>query len=278
MTACSALLNLATNNANQVTLMAAEAYVRITRAMDRHQDDAKVQEMACGALRNLAVNDVNQVTLVAAEVHVRIIRAMDRHRDDAQVQNTACGGVWNLATNNANKVTLVAAGAHVRIIRAMDRHRDDAQGAEKGLQRALDPRQIRKQVAVQVALLLALAPAKRCHSPLLAREHEQLLLRQRLLLCELLLPAAKAPDPARKNEPCDARALVLLERARAARTRRASGLREQVLRQLAQPRAQAGGACRAAATITAVAAVDIVAVAAAAAAARRGRPLLCRRA
>ena len=77
------------NDANKVTLVAAEAHVRIIRAMDRHQDDAKVQLSACGALWNLARNDANQVTLMAAEAHVRIIRAMDRHQDDAKVQTTA---------------------------------------------------------------------------------------------------------------------------------------------------------------------------------------------
>ncbi len=72
-------MSLALNDANRVTLMAAEAHLRIIRAMDRHQDNARVQEKACGALFSLAVNDANRVTLVAAEAHVRIIRAMDRH-------------------------------------------------------------------------------------------------------------------------------------------------------------------------------------------------------
>ena len=67
--ACDALCDLADNDANQVTLMAAGVHVRIIRAMDRHQDDAQVQEKACGALCYLAVNDANQVTLVAAEAH-----------------------------------------------------------------------------------------------------------------------------------------------------------------------------------------------------------------
>jgi hypothetical protein len=49
--------------------------------MERHQDDAKVQEASCSALWNLAVNDANKVTLMAAEAHVRIIRAMDRHQE-----------------------------------------------------------------------------------------------------------------------------------------------------------------------------------------------------
>ncbi len=83
--------------------MAAEAHVRIIRAMDRHQDDAKVQATACGALWNLAANDANQVTLVAAEAHVRIIRAMDLHQDDAKVQATACGALWNLASTTPTR-------------------------------------------------------------------------------------------------------------------------------------------------------------------------------
>jgi hypothetical protein len=45
--------------------MAAEAHVRIIRAMDRHQDEAQVQEKACSTLQNLAFNDANEMTLVA---------------------------------------------------------------------------------------------------------------------------------------------------------------------------------------------------------------------
>ncbi len=78
------------------------AHVRIIHAMDRHQDDAQVQEEACGALWELVLNDANQVTLMAAETHVRIIRAMDRHQDDARVQVKACGALWILANNDAN--------------------------------------------------------------------------------------------------------------------------------------------------------------------------------
>jgi hypothetical protein len=97
--ACGALMNLAANDANEVTLMAAKTHVRIVRAMDRHRDDAQVQKKVCGALSNLAFNDANQVTPVAAGAHVRIIRAMNRHQDDAQVQEMACVALWNLATN-----------------------------------------------------------------------------------------------------------------------------------------------------------------------------------
>jgi hypothetical protein len=45
-----ALRNLAANNANKMTLMAAEAHLSILHAMDRHQDSEKVQENACSAL------------------------------------------------------------------------------------------------------------------------------------------------------------------------------------------------------------------------------------
>ena len=46
--ACIALGNLAMNDANKVTLVAAGAHVRIIRAMDRHHDDARVQETEIG--------------------------------------------------------------------------------------------------------------------------------------------------------------------------------------------------------------------------------------
>ena len=106
--------------------MAAEAHVRIIRAMDRHQDDAQVQEKACGALMNLAVNDANQVPLMTAGAHMRIIRAMDLYQDNVQVQEKACGALRNLATNNANKVTLAQA-ATAQIVRAMQLHETEIQ-------------------------------------------------------------------------------------------------------------------------------------------------------
>ncbi len=43
----SGALRRENNDANQVTLRAAGAHVLIILAMDRHQDDAQVQEMAC---------------------------------------------------------------------------------------------------------------------------------------------------------------------------------------------------------------------------------------
>ncbi len=43
----SGALRRTNNDANQVTLRAAGAHVLIIRAMDRHQDDAQVQELAC---------------------------------------------------------------------------------------------------------------------------------------------------------------------------------------------------------------------------------------
>ncbi len=62
-----AIRSLAVIDANKVTHVAAEAHVRIIRAMDRHQDDERLQEKACGALRRLAHNDTNYVTLMAAD-------------------------------------------------------------------------------------------------------------------------------------------------------------------------------------------------------------------
>jgi hypothetical protein len=120
-TACGALWILAANDANKVTLTAAEAHFRIIHAMDQHQDDARVQTTACGALQNLAVNNANKVTLVAAEAHVRIIRAMDRHQDDAKVQTTACGALMNLSANDANNMTLAQA-ATAQIVLTMRLH------------------------------------------------------------------------------------------------------------------------------------------------------------
>ncbi len=60
---------------------------RFGRAMDRHQDAAKVQETACGALWNLARNDANQVILAVAVP--KIIRAMDRLLRDKRARQLA---------------------------------------------------------------------------------------------------------------------------------------------------------------------------------------------
>ncbi len=38
--------------------------MRFIRAMERHRDDAQVQEKACGALCKLAANNANQVALL----------------------------------------------------------------------------------------------------------------------------------------------------------------------------------------------------------------------
>ncbi len=46
--ACAALWNLAANKDNHMPLIAAEAHVHIIRAIDRHEDNAQVQENACG--------------------------------------------------------------------------------------------------------------------------------------------------------------------------------------------------------------------------------------
>jgi hypothetical protein len=48
--ACNAIWDLAVNDANQMMLVAAGVHVRIIRAMDRHQDDVRVQKAACGVL------------------------------------------------------------------------------------------------------------------------------------------------------------------------------------------------------------------------------------
>ncbi len=77
------------NNAKQVTLVAAEAHVRIIRAMDRHQDDAKVQAAACRALRNLTLNDANKMTLAQAAT-AQIVLPMRLHPTEAGLMWPAC--------------------------------------------------------------------------------------------------------------------------------------------------------------------------------------------
>jgi hypothetical protein len=54
-------------------------YLCQNRAMDRHQDDAKLQTTACLVLIILAANAANRVTLVPNGVNVRIIEGGTLH-------------------------------------------------------------------------------------------------------------------------------------------------------------------------------------------------------
>jgi hypothetical protein len=75
--ACSAIMFLALNDANQVPLMAAGAHACIIRAMERHQDDALVQEWGCSAITNLASNVGNCKIFQDMDVHERILKSME---------------------------------------------------------------------------------------------------------------------------------------------------------------------------------------------------------
>ena len=129
--ACIALGNLAVNDANQVTLMAAEAHVRIIRAMDRHQDDAQVQEKACGALMNLALNDANKMTLAQAAT-AQIVLTMQLHPTEAELMRWACHALSQLAAHDDSKVLMTRAGAHEVLLDVVDRYgdQDDEHGGE----------------------------------------------------------------------------------------------------------------------------------------------------
>jgi hypothetical protein len=124
-------LNLALNDANQVTLMAAEAHVRIIRAMDRHQDDAQVQEKACGALMNLALNDANKMTLAQAAT-AQIVLTMRLHPTEAELMRWACHALSQLAAHDDSKVLMTRAGAHEVLLDVVDRYgdQDDEHGGE----------------------------------------------------------------------------------------------------------------------------------------------------
>ena len=129
--ACGALWSLALNDANQVTLMAAEAHVRIIRAMDRHQDDARVQENACGALMKLALNDANKMILAQAAT-AQIVLTMRLHPTEAELMRWACHALSQLAAHDDSKVLMTRAGAHEVLLDVVDRYgdQDDEHGGE----------------------------------------------------------------------------------------------------------------------------------------------------
>ena len=125
-----AISNEGTEKGMAVAMFELGAAQAILEAMQRHRDDAAVQEAGCGALRNLAVNDENEVKLMELEAAQAILEAMKRHRDHAAVQEGGCGALGNLA-NAENRVKLMELEAAQAILEAMKGHRDHA-GVQAG--------------------------------------------------------------------------------------------------------------------------------------------------
>jgi hypothetical protein len=105
------------------TLVAAEAHVLIIRAMDRHQDDARVHEWACRALSNLALNDANKMILAQAAT-AQIVLTMRRHPTEAELMWRACDALSQLAAHDDSKVPIKRAGADVALLDVVDRDGD----------------------------------------------------------------------------------------------------------------------------------------------------------
>ncbi len=153
--ACNALMSLAANNADEVTLVAAEAHVSIVRAMDWHDDDANVLTVACRALITLALNDANRMTLAQAAT-AQIVLTMRLHPTKGELMRWACHALSQLAAHDDSKALMTRAGAHEALLDVVDRgggHDDETRDEDWGeAAQDADP------------MLLALVPSARRRS------------------------------------------------------------------------------------------------------------------
>ena len=94
---CRVLINIALNDASQVTIVAAGAIPVILKAMTAHAGHAGVNEFGCHALSNLAWNDANQVTIAAAGAIPVILEAMTAHAGHEGVNEHGCWALSNIA-------------------------------------------------------------------------------------------------------------------------------------------------------------------------------------
>jgi ferredoxin len=142
--ACKTLWSMAQNGPNgepTLVLVAAGAHESILRAMDAHQDDVGLQDIACYALACFVqCEDTVGGALFAAGAHKSVIRAMNAHQDSvddrAGMQESACAFLAGIAVltecDSGVRETLFAAGAHKSVIRAMDAHQDREELQDNG--------------------------------------------------------------------------------------------------------------------------------------------------
>jgi hypothetical protein len=117
------LFHLAANDDNR-TLIARRyggMYASAVTAMQRHPDEATVQQYACGILMHLTAdardNSVNKVLMAYGRGIHCIIAAMKRHPTDCHVQENGCGALGNLAESK-----LEFCSSSFRILNVCDDH------------------------------------------------------------------------------------------------------------------------------------------------------------
>jgi hypothetical protein len=104
---CAGLFHLAANDDNR-TLIARRyggMYASAVAAMQKHPDEATVQQYACGILMHLTAdardNGVNKVLSAYGRGIHCIIAAMKRHPTECRVQENGCGAIGNLAESKS---------------------------------------------------------------------------------------------------------------------------------------------------------------------------------
>ena len=93
---CRALSNLAWNDANKVTIVAAGAIPVILEAMTAHAGHEGVNECGCRALANLASNNANRVTMAEAGAIPDLLNAMKVHAGHMGVNEQGCRALGNI--------------------------------------------------------------------------------------------------------------------------------------------------------------------------------------
>jgi len=76
---CRALINLATNDDNQVLIVNAGGIAAIVSGMKDRVDHVDMQVEGCGALRNFAKNAENRVSIAEARGIVAIVSGTKAH-------------------------------------------------------------------------------------------------------------------------------------------------------------------------------------------------------
>ena len=107
---CGALMKLAENRDNQMTIAEAGGITSIVSAMKIHPEFPYVQEYGCGALWNLALNDGNKGGIADEGGIAAIVVAMKKHPENPNVQEYGCATLRNLALNVDNQLMIADNG------------------------------------------------------------------------------------------------------------------------------------------------------------------------
>ena len=119
--ACTALLSLATDDANIVLIAESGGIQAILKAMTSNAGNLDVNDPGSATLKYLAANVANQVTIAAAEAIPVILNTMAVHASHAGVNESGCSVFLSLAANAANRVTIATAGAILVILKEFEK-------------------------------------------------------------------------------------------------------------------------------------------------------------